>query len=1035
MYPKKPPRLYKRKKWIALLVISTLFVIGLCWYLVDKYIWPKEELMKTRSTYYTAEKVKNARSNVTLYPWAKAQRDRAIQLADTYVDLGLDRLWESITTQKLPRSVGVNDPQVKQKSYEIDLISNPWKLRDKESGYLFPTNDFEAYYRSGLNERYEFEPKLADRKLLVNTLYPELGPTFGVDDGYGWKDKQGNTFTYIAYYNAMGLWEQLIIPALKSLRDAYVLTGDMKYAAAGIVLLNRIADVYPDMDVSVYPLEDGFDNAHGGRGTGKVFGSIEEISLVQVLLTSYDAFFPALQSDRSPAITFLQGKQSQLHKSSTSLTALDVRLHIEKNIVKSIYPAVKKSQIIGNFGMFESTLALAAIVQDTMPETKEWIDFIFQPGGEIHNNGKWEVTGGGLTSVLLEDVDRDGYGDESSPEYNVTWLENLQNLANILDGYDRYAVRDLYQNPKFRKMNNTFIDLIIQNQFTPQIGDSGTTGTAKIFLWPETILQAYVKYKDTRLAQILYAMNGKSAKGIHQDIFQKNPEKIGKEIENKAKLAGTLNLKSTLLAGYGFAALRLDRSVTSSNTSLWMYFGRNATAHSHLDTLNIGIHAYGIDLSPDFGYVTQTGVNDLRDFWESNTISHNTVVVDGKGQARNSWVGTPQHYNATKKVKLIDVTAPRVYPNTQMYRRTSALISTDEDMPYVVDFFRVDGGAEHVFSFHGMDGEVLTDQLQLTKQQKGTYAGPTIPVGDTTYNRKSSSGYNYLYGVERDSKPPRHFAVEWVSSQGENAPRLRLTMLGPLQEAALAKGDPPQNKPGNPKQLSFLLAKRVGDNLKSNFSSILEPYTQNPAIQSIEEAAVTREGKKVSEFEARAIKVTKQNGKIDYIVSAIREDQSYEIDQLLLFKGSFGVVTLDHDAISYSYVHDGSYFGSIKGAANFLKRPAAYEGTVVSFSQELTDQNEVTLQLSNMPANLTDLIGTTLVIDNDYSKQTEYSHARNAVYMIQGIKRVKGHEITMDLGDVTLIRGLTDRSKLNSSYEYNIQAHDPFRIPITWQSK
>src|SRR5699024_5989585 len=65
---------------------------------------------KTRGTIYTEEKVSNARSNVLKYNWAKSYLDNSISLADGYVDMGWDYLWNLVPPQNLPRSYAVNQP-------------------------------------------------------------------------------------------------------------------------------------------------------------------------------------------------------------------------------------------------------------------------------------------------------------------------------------------------------------------------------------------------------------------------------------------------------------------------------------------------------------------------------------------------------------------------------------------------------------------------------------------------------------------------------------------------------------------------------------------------------------------------------------------------------------------------------------------------------------------------------------------------------------------------------------------------------------
>ena len=62
---------------------------------------------------------------------------------------------------------------------------------------------------------------------------------------------------------------------IASLARAYTLTDDPVYAHKCGVLLARLADVYPEMDF--WPLHElDFSHSHGGRGMGKVEGTIWE---------------------------------------------------------------------------------------------------------------------------------------------------------------------------------------------------------------------------------------------------------------------------------------------------------------------------------------------------------------------------------------------------------------------------------------------------------------------------------------------------------------------------------------------------------------------------------------------------------------------------------------------------------------------------------------------------------------------------------------------------------------------------------------
>ncbi|HEY8401940.1 MAG TPA: Ig-like domain-containing protein, partial [Cytophagaceae bacterium] len=182
---------------------------------------------KTKPTYYTEEKIAAARENIEKYDWARAIRDAAVELAEVYVDKA-EFLWNIVSSQSIPRSMTVN-PQYICPNCKTDLrqkygnypwllnINEPWKIECPNCHVKFPTNDFESYYKLGLDSNGIFNPDLAkqrndeliakgERGYLVNVLYPEKGSDWGVDDGYGWVDENGVRHTFIAYYAHWGIW-------------------------------------------------------------------------------------------------------------------------------------------------------------------------------------------------------------------------------------------------------------------------------------------------------------------------------------------------------------------------------------------------------------------------------------------------------------------------------------------------------------------------------------------------------------------------------------------------------------------------------------------------------------------------------------------------------------------------------------------------------------------------------------------------------------------------------------------------------------
>ena len=1158
------------------------------------FSWENATNKKTRSSLYTPEKIANARNNIIKYDWAKAAQDSAVIAADKYLELGNDFWWNIVTSQNIPRSYSVNqtmncpicgaDIYTEYGNYPwiIDPVNHPWKLICPESGEIFPSNDFEAYYKGGLDENGNFNAAIAanynDELIanggngnLVNELYPDKPTDWGVDDGYGaYADDKSQKLLFIAYYDHWGIWYTGIIQkALDAFRDAYLYTGDIEYAQMGTILLDRIADVYPEMDSSVYKWADGFLNSHGTTGLGKVLGSIWETVLVPSFIRAYDAFYPAM--DDLNTINFLKDKAAQYNLDNPKVSVSAIRKNIEDGILRQVLPGVKNCQLEGNTGMEQSCIALAAVVFDSLPETKELIDFNFSVRTLYTNPRK--VTGGGLLPILVNNVDRDGQGNECAPGYNYLWLQQLRQVADVMDGYSLDgldATADLYKNPKFIKMFKAFYPLILSGRYTAAIGDTGGTGTAGITGSLDDCIKGFEKTGDYVLAQLAYYLNHNKADGIHSDIFSSEPDKVASDIKAAIAQYGELKLDSTNLTGFGFAALRdgknfikdagitynfsdmkllqqdtdfgyysssgtmqfnamvdglkakfsfdvaiadtyeidlrtfkaasygiydifiddqkvntydfygttgagnfervgnkqlsegthtlsfsgngrnpanteaykmgiiqlsllnaqaqeikrISEEIGDTQRDVWMYYGHNGN-HGHADTLNLGMHAFGIDVAPELGYPEYTGEDPKRLQWESNTISHNTVVVD-KAKQNEQLGGTPLHFDDSVFVKLMDVDASKAYPQTDMYRRTTALIKVDDNNSYTIDLFRIAGGTDHNFSFHSNEGTVTTEGLNLVPQEQGTYAGSDIAYSEC-YDGENNwwykgSGFQYLKNVERDTNPTGQFSVDWkIDPERSPLPieqdvHLKLTMLTQADDVALADGVPPQ-RPGNPETLKYLIVHRKGANLNSLFASILQPYKDSPFIDSISNVEIKENGVAVTDGSAVAVKVVLKNGRTDYIVNALNGTKTYIVDSKIQFKGFFGVYSEENGQQVYGYVNDGTVIGKV------VVNTGSVSGTVADFTKELSGNNEITVQLASANIDLNNLSGRFIYIEND--------GIRNASYQLKSASKIDDTHIALNIGDTTLIRSYIDDQDFSKGYTYDIGAGSEFMIPLS----
>lgn len=1003
-------------------------------------------------------------------PFLTEEKKKEYQIkAQPYMNLSPEFLWECVPSQMVPRSYAVTKPQTTgclvcghkvmehgNYPYLIDPINRPWKITCPSCGYTFPTNDFEAYYKGGLDANGFFDPALAkahndeliaagEKGNLVNTLYPEKGENWGVDDSTGYVAEDGTKYAFIAYchhfiwYTSQGQGA-IIPPALEALQHAYEATNDPAYAEKGIILLDRIADVYPDMTLDIWTRADGYLNSNGGGcDKGKILGSIWETGLASRFLRAFSVFAKPLEEGLIPkAVEFLQSKNPAKNSSKA------IWDNIMEGIVKQIYPAVKDTQIYGNSGMHQHTLALASVLWDQMPETKEWLDFNFRTAEENRDT----LDGGNIMSILTDRIDRDGHGQEASPGYNSIWLHCYLDVADVLDGYELEGMetRDLYKNAKFRKMFSSMYPLILSDIYTAKIGDTAACGNPGYIANVPTLIKAFLKFGDIRFAQAAYLINGRKTEGMDLSGFSIAPESIASKIEEVIKAYGELELKGTNLTGYGFIALRDGNSgdmftnpANSNQRDLWMYHGRN-TGHGHRDTLNIGIHAYGLDVMPDMGYPRYADSMDMhRVSMVINTLSHNTVVVDSKPQVPHL-IGQPLHYDYGDRVKLFDVSAKTAYEGTvDTYRRTSAMIKIDKDASYVVDFFRVAGSNKHCYSFHGAEQNgIVTTGLNLAKQADangnyiGTYAGSDTAYPDNC-DVKDETGARYLINVEKQEHAG-DFSVDYsvldtwdILGNGAGAPtdiHVKLSMLGDFDEVALADALPPENKVGNPKLLRYVLASRKGDNLKSCYAAVIEPYRKESKIASIEALTVTENGTAVCPMCARAVKATLTNGRIDYIVNAIDSSIKYTVtdgNTEFAFQGFFGVWSVENGQNSY-YLNDGTQIGE-------KTNPALphVTGTVVDFTKELSVKNEIIIKADQANVSLSDLTGQYINIEND--------GIHNASYRIESASLRADGNWALDIGDVSTVRQYADAYDFSKGFVYDIEVGKQFQIPLSFETK
>jgi hypothetical protein len=1029
---------------------------------------------KKALTIWTEEERANARENIEKYSWAAEASKGYIDEAERYVKV-IDTLYEMVVAEGLPRYYFVGealDPErfycrycktnIAAKyglySWIVDPINDPWKIKCPECRRRFPSNDFGSFYELGKDENGIFNIELAHKRndeliakgepgYLVNVLYPEKGEGWGVDDGFGYFP--GNVYdngvverhNYIAYYLHEGLWHGGVIDgALRAFMYAYIYTGDPKYGRAGAILLDRVADFYPGFDWHRWR------TFRGDGYKGKILDVVWENALAQDLARAYDAFFPMFEDPE--VISFLSEKAKKYNLENPKDCTAAIRKNIEDGILREIFAASKDGRIAGNFGMTQLSVATAAVALDTMPETGEWLDWIMKP--DENETSPRPAGNVNILQKLVDVVDRNGMGNEASPSYNSLWLNELLGVAELLYGYQTYPGVDLYKNPKFVQMFTAQLPIIMADYYTMQIGDSGGTASTGFNLSKETALIGFKRLGDPRLAQYVFMLNGNTVNGLNGEITEKDPEKIRDQILEVVHQYGPFHLDSDMMTGYGFAAVRDGanyRSIgnnqgTNSHSDFSVYFGIG-TGHGHNDALNLGIDAFGLNMAPDLGYPEDTGTQPNRIQWVSKPLSHNTVMVDGKPQVGLETAGTPHHFDDSGRVKIIDVDANKAYPQTKEYRRTVVMVEADDENEvfYGVDFFRIVGGNDHIYSFHSQSDEIFeTEGLNLVPQTDekgnyiGTYASPDVPWGkdpntiDTLWSvdiLKYPPGFTWLDHVRRDSVPEAEFSVDFkvkdfrrVLGVQEDL-HLRMTMLNDftLDEVAIAQGKPPQVNTKYIPYLEYVLARRTGENLNTLFTTVFEPYKKTRYIDTGMTSVPVKviSGTPSADDAVKAVRIPLKNGRVDYVVYATNNKVLYRVDDLFDFRGFVGVYSVLDGQPVYMYVNDGDVIDDNKGLIG------ACTGTVKDFTRELALENTITVTPEQKidPA----------VLENRYI-YVENDGVQNGAYRIERAEESPKGDIILHIGQVSPVRSYKDPKDFDKGYIYNIETGQRFRIPL-----
>ena len=294
--------------------------------------------------------------------------------------------------------------------------------------------------------------------------------------------------------------------------------------------------------------------------------------------------------------------------------------------------------------------------------------------------------------------------------------------------------------------------------------------------------------------------------------------------ELEAGLEEGFALPSVNMPASGYTILRTQpegEAVRSEATEQYVFlkYGVHGGGHGHPDKLGLTVFACGERQSPDLG-TPGYGI-DLFQGWYRQTVSHNTVVLDGKSQPAGA--GRSIAFRAEGPFQIadaavrwgeeavtgidapsygVDSEAPEVYDGTGMRR---AVLARGD---YFVDIFLVDAGRERRIDW------IFRNRGVLAPLGDGIPIVPAVLEGD---------GYEYIDDLS--TRPAYgNIALNWQF--GETGVKL---FMAEMDGTVLYAGP----APGNPAEDTQDLMIRQRTASRTAFISVCHPYRDTPRIGSV----------------------------------------------------------------------------------------------------------------------------------------------------------------------------------------------------------
>ena len=640
------------------------------------------------------------------------------------------------------------------------------------------------------------------------------------DDGSGWIDDrpgsetEGEKYYFTGWFNHWFL--QQLPTRIETMARLWFMLDDERYADKAVVLLERFMEVYPDID--------GKDLTYDGSDWGvyiKMLPTMWEGGALMNLVDTVELMLPLLEDE------FLE------------------RFHA--SVFRPAFEAYRKQPAPSNWGNGWNA-PFARFAKITGDE-------------EILNYMLYEHPVA-VVPTLDNQYFRDGFPYEAGFGYCSHYLYDDHHIADALGEHGEW----IWDHPNLRRAFDGFADMIILDKYTHFFGDSGSIKNTGLTLRTGLLEEAFKHYQTPKVARYLsqaYDLYGSGRSTSIENEFNTYEQPKAEEVKSLAVKAKAP--KSTLAPVKGYAIMRTGAG--DDRAALFFDYGYAHAAHSHADRLNINIFALDREFIPEMGYPEyMDSIQPSPGGWTTHTVSHVTVEVNEKRQLEGVF-GDLHGFVHGDGIKYVDASCEDAYvhEDVDLYRRSLAFI----DIPggaYLVDIFRVRGGEQHDYLFHGPAVDVELENVSMTKPRMGTLAGEDVEFGWKPDNvlpyHVDNKGYQYLFEVSEGTFDGPYRA-SWEMEDGITFTADFLPAEG--ESFIKTTGFPrPSSKTLPPMPFLIRRTQPASSEDLTSFASVLSYAKDVPLVLSAERLALSSD----SDSDAVAILIKHQYGE-DVVMSCL----------------------------------------------------------------------------------------------------------------------------------------------------------------------